>query len=359
MPIDLPSEESTQTIDIAILGAGICGLTMAQELERHGVKSWILIDKGRSVGGRLATRRVDGQKFDHGAQFFTVRSPIFQSSVDSWLQAGLVREWTKGFNQHFCRQDTHHSHAPIAQDGHSRFIGVGGMNQIAKHLGSKLRDDQLILNRKITRLTLADDAIFIQADDGFTVKARNLVITAPAPQALELIATIGDGHSFASIKQTLTSIVYDPCVALMGFFAAEELPLTELPIQSPTEVICFLADNHSKGLATSKAALTVHLAPEASRGMFTAHDAVIADFICHQLKQLFGLKKVSRPSTFDVQRWRYASPQTTLNEPYLEWQHGGKKGPRILFAGEAFGGPKIEGAFLSGHAAANRICSTT
>ena len=40
-----------------------------------------VVDKGRGVGGRMASRRVDtpaGQaRFDHGAQFFTTRSDCF------------------------------------------------------------------------------------------------------------------------------------------------------------------------------------------------------------------------------------------------------------------------------------------
>jgi predicted NAD/FAD-dependent oxidoreductase len=337
-----------ESVDLLVLGAGMCGLTIAQELVNAGKKSWLIIDKGRSVGGRMATRRVNGQKFDHGAQFFTARSPLFKQLVEIWLRDGIVKEWTKGFNHHF------HAHAHLPDDGHPRYAGVGGMNQIAKHLASKLPDDRVLLNEKIIEISVAQDTLLLKCEGGREIHAKTLVITSPIPQTLDLLNSLGNAEGLDAVRQELTKINYDPCVAFMGFFDADEFPVDALPIQSHDAVISFLADNYSKGLTSEKGSLTVHLAAEASRGMFTAHDQVIVGFICHQLKQLFGLKKLSTPKTYDIQRWRYATPQTTLTSPYLEWSYRGLSGPRILFAGEAFGGAKIEGAFLSAQSAAQR-----
>jgi renalase len=55
-------------IDIAIIGAGIAGLTCAQQLQQAG-KQVVLIDKSRGLGGRLATRRLAGTHADHGVCF--------------------------------------------------------------------------------------------------------------------------------------------------------------------------------------------------------------------------------------------------------------------------------------------------
>ncbi|MSO32728.1 MAG: FAD-dependent oxidoreductase, partial [Ilumatobacteraceae bacterium] len=58
---------------VVVVGAGIAGLTAARALS-HAGHSVIVLDKGRSVGGRMATRRIGDATVDHGAQFFTVRS---------------------------------------------------------------------------------------------------------------------------------------------------------------------------------------------------------------------------------------------------------------------------------------------
>ena len=54
---------------------------------------------------------------------------------------------------------------------------------------------------------------------------------------------------------------------------------------------------------------------------------------------------------YQIQRWRYAGPADIWAEPTLVW---GSK-PIIALAGEAFAGPKVEGAFRSGLAAAEKI----
>ncbi len=349
-----------ETFAVAIIGAGICGLAIAQELLGAGHRSWRIIDKGRSVGGRLATRRIDGQKFDHGAQFFTARSPSFIECVNQWMFDGIVREWTKGFNQHGhhstnSNRINHHNHKLL--DGHSRYVGIGGMNQIPKYLASKLPSENILVNQKINQLRLVSENVSIRGENGFDISAKSIVITTPLPQALELMNSLGDIGVAAALKATLSTVTYDPCIALMGMFNEDEMPLDILPLQCPNDTIAFLADNHSKGIASERGALTVHLAPEASRGMFTAHDTVIVDFICHQLRQLFGLKKISRPISFEIQRWRYAAPQRTLEKPFVELKLSNPGGSRIIVAGEAFGGPKIEGAFLSGHAVADHLLS--
>ncbi len=345
--------------DVVIVGAGMCGLTLARELSKAGRGSWLLLDKGRSVGGRLATRRIDEQKFDHGAQFFTVRTPVFQEQVNAWLKANIIREWHRGFKRFSGVDDgtSHHAQGTDLshQDSHPRYIGVGGMNQLAKSLASDLPPEQVVLNRKIKRLAVQGDFIEVYADSGALVRTKTLVMTAPIPQSLELIQSSGLPIDSSSVVDQLTKVVYEPCIALMGFFDAGQLPLDIFPLQNPNDVIAFLSDNHDKNLAVAPGALTVHLSAEASRGMFTAQDSVIADYVCHQLKLLFNLNKVSRPQSFEIQRWRYATPKRVLEQSYLEWPCQPSANLRIFFAGEVFKGPKIEGAFMSGYDLAQRI----
>ena len=81
---------------VVVIGAGLAGLMAAQLLHNNG-HSVVVLDKGKSPGGRLATRRIGDATLDHGAQFFTVRESEFEHVVQQWVQAGIVREWCKGF----------------------------------------------------------------------------------------------------------------------------------------------------------------------------------------------------------------------------------------------------------------------
>ena len=67
---------------IAIIGAGIAGLTCAHMLKKYNP---IIFEKSRGIGGRLATRYSDQYQFDHGAQYFTVKDKEF----DKFLIVGI------------------------------------------------------------------------------------------------------------------------------------------------------------------------------------------------------------------------------------------------------------------------------
>ena len=78
---------------VAVVGAGISGLICARTLADHGL-SVVVWEKSRGAGGRMATRRSGEMlRFDHGAQYFTVRDERFQRYVGAWLQDGIVAPW--------------------------------------------------------------------------------------------------------------------------------------------------------------------------------------------------------------------------------------------------------------------------
>ena len=74
----LPYPE-TEHVRLAIIGAGISGLSCADRLREAGF-DLVVFDKARGPGGRMATRRVETAQgiahLDHGAQYFTVRDDL-------------------------------------------------------------------------------------------------------------------------------------------------------------------------------------------------------------------------------------------------------------------------------------------
>src|SRR5205823_3389276 len=75
-----------------IIGAGMAGLTAARELNAQG---WdvIVLDKGRGVGGRLVTRRIEQARADHGAQYFSATTPEFHELVQELLADTVITRW--------------------------------------------------------------------------------------------------------------------------------------------------------------------------------------------------------------------------------------------------------------------------
>lgn len=80
--------DSQNLTDILIIGAGMSGLTAASALQQAG-REVIVVDKGRGVGGRMATRRIGAATFDHGAQFVTARTPRVAAAIQEWLKQGV------------------------------------------------------------------------------------------------------------------------------------------------------------------------------------------------------------------------------------------------------------------------------
>ena len=322
-----------EIVDVLIVGAGLCGVTTAKTLAAAKKQSWKLVEKSRSVGGRMATRRIEDARFDHGAQFFTVRSEPFKAEVGDWLKNGICKEWVRGFGD-------------SRDDGHPRYVGTKGMNQIVKDFAASLPQQNIALNEKIIDITLAGESIAVTSESGAKFFCRQLILTTPLTQTTAMMAKFPLDQKVSSVIERLSGVSYDPCVAVMGFFDPEELPLDKFPAKSVKDPLAFVADNFSKGLSGKRASLTIHLSSQASQGMFTANDNVVVDFVCHELRRHFHLKKVTRPTIVEVHRWRFASPKKAIEEPYMTWC--GSNGLKIYFAGEAFGGPKVEGAYLSG-----------
>jgi renalase len=85
----------TPTAHLALIGAGISGLSCGTRLQQAGLEV-SLFDKSRSAGGRMSTRRGDDWQCDHGAQYFTARHPDFRAEVARWQQAGVAALWDPG-----------------------------------------------------------------------------------------------------------------------------------------------------------------------------------------------------------------------------------------------------------------------
>ncbi len=115
---------SNSPYDAIVIGAGLGGLLAAKRLTAAGLRG-VVLEKGRGVGGRMATRRTDESVFDHGAQFFTARDAAFMALVEQWQKGGIVSRWSTGFAL---------SSGGFKDDGVQRFRGVSGMTGIAKHV---------------------------------------------------------------------------------------------------------------------------------------------------------------------------------------------------------------------------------
>lgn len=308
---------------VIIVGAGLSGLMAARTLHASG-HSVTVFDKGRGVGGRLATRRIDEATLDHGAQFFTVRSDEFASHVSEWVNAGVAHEWCKGFG---------------TDDGHPRYVGTRGMSGIAKHLASGL---DVRLATLAFSLEETPNGITIMTDDGKKHECDAVILTAPLPQSFSLLFGAG-----IEMPAELRSIDYD---RTLGLLAVLDSPHHNVPapggLQFPDDTFSFIGDNSAKGIS-AMSALTFHANPQWSRDHFDDDLDTIHELLIAAAQPWLGTASIvdSQPK-----KWRFATPQKSWPDPCWTTSNG-----RIILAGDVFAGPKMEGAALSGLAAARSL----
>lgn len=320
-----------------VIGAGISGISAAIALQDAGIDVLVL-DKGRSVGGRMATRRLGGGAADHGAQFFTARESDFQQFVDQWLADNLVFIWSHGWSDG--------SLAFAASDGHPRYAVRGGLNMLPRTLAKSLR--RVKVGVEIATATRDENGWILQDQDGDIFTCDYLVLTPPVPQALTLLDD-GATNLMTSERAALDRISYAPCLAGMFVIEGEATLPSPGAIQRKNSNIHWIADNRAKGISDAAIVITVQANERYSNQLWDAPDEHILGSLRTNL-QLF-LAPGTQIVEEQLKRWRYSAVQTTHPERYLMTNEQ----PYVVFAGDAFGGPRVEGAFLSGLAAARAL----
>ncbi len=321
--------EPAEKADVIVVGAGMAGLTAARELQRAGV-STLVLDKGRAPGGRMATRMIDGARFDHGAQHFSARSAEFRRRAAELQNAGVVRSWYKA-----------DSRTTPGLRSEPRLVGVGGMRRIPEHLAAGLG-----VRTSITIDRLHWDGVAITALANNTPIARGsaIILTPPVTQLLDLL---GASHLLPSTEMLgkLSSVSYNPSLAVM---ATLDTPggLPDGHLAEPTQDVSWIADNQHKG-TSELPALTIHSTPDFAVAHLDGDRDQWTDHLANRVAPILEGRVIEAVG----HRWMYAEPRTTFDSGAIAFDTG----PRIVLAGEVFAGAKVEGAFLSGLAASDVV----
>ena len=339
--------------DVVIVGAGIAGLSAAAELVANG-RRVVVLEKSRGVGGRMATRRVGEAVCDHGAQFFTVRGSAFGGMVAEAHEAGSVATWCEGFS----RATSIDATVTPAVDGHARWRGVSGMTDLPKRLAAQLPADRCVLRTavKVAAISVQRGRVRISLDGGpesggpITLHAAAAIVTSPVPQSLDLFMAGGlipaEGVIAPEVHQQLATVHYDPSFALMLVLNRPSLVPPPGGIQFAGGPISWLADNQQKGIS-SVPALTVHASGTFSRQHFDDPPEKVAAALIELVRPWIDGDPATAIVDQSLHRWKFATPTTIIPAPLV----AAVMSPPIVCCGDAFGGPKVEGAVSSGLAA--------
>ncbi len=269
------------------------------------------------------------------AQYFTVRNEAFKSCVARWIRVGVVAPWTGRIVSILGGVCT------WKEDSSQRFVGVPGMNAVGTHLAEGLD----------VRYQSHVDAVDREGA-GWRLCDRTgkplgtfdcLVVATPAPQAAALLSAA------PNLEQQARQARMTGCWAVMlGFAQSLSLPFDGAFIAGSP--LAWVARDSSKpSRSTPHETWVLHASPEWSE----EHIEETPDAVLAELTGAFWSATgatAAAPSYAASHRWRYALPPEPLASPYLYDAQ-----LRIGACGDWCGGPRVEGAFLSGQSLASRI----
>lgn len=317
--------------EVAVIGAGISGLTCATTLADHGINVSVL-DKGRGAGGRMSTRRTaTGYQFDHGCQYFTVRDPQLLEEVAEWEAAGIVAPWAGRIVELDNGAIIEHESASV------RYVGTPGMNAICKHLANGL---PVQYRTQVTGISLLANGRLNVQSAGSDQHFDAVVVTVPAPQATRLLVCSED------LAMQAASCELRPCWSAMVAFA-QPVGFSADGAFVKNSQLAWVARNSSKPQRETKHECWVlHASSEWSAENVERDAESAAAILLAEFFRVLDCKAMT-PTHLVGHRWRFANTNQAAGTECL---FDAKR--MIAAAGDWCKGNRVEAAFLSGRSAA-------
>jgi hypothetical protein len=329
---------------VAVVGAGISGLTAARELTRAGIEVTVF-ERGRGPGGRASRRRAEGFEFDHGAQYFTARGEAFAEQTRRWVASAVAAEWRPRMATAGGGRLTQKSSRT------TRYVGIPGMSALARDLAAGLDVRAGSRVSAVRALGPAGQARWeIEIEGTETGVAVDAVVLACTPaQGLPLLS---ERPEFAERAEAVRFLPV--WAAMLGFTGKPEVPADGIFVDHP--VLGWAGRNDSKpargsasGGGTGGAAWVLHATGEWSRGREEEDPQRVLGALVEAFEEATGEALPTR--AFEAaHRWRYARAENPLADGAL-WDAS----LRIGMCGDWCASSRIEGAFESGLAAADRV----
>jgi renalase len=309
---------------VAIIGAGISGLSCAQALRLAGVETR-LYERAARVGGRCATRLWQGHLVDHGVQYFTAQTPEFKRELLNRLRQfrPIVAPILDADQK------------VVASAEGPRFYVLQGNNYFAQVLSYGL---DVRLNTNVDTLTFRDDGVECLGEVYSAV-----VSSLPAPQSARLLGASQTPASYVCCLSALLeyggSDIEETRECYARFLSYDAEPL-----------IASYCENHKSGrIVGNKTVFVVNGGPRFSDNYA---DAPAEDYLPQLARAHEELWKISagKCTASFGHRWRFCRPQPEIRPP-LDLPGG------AFLCGDSRAKSTVEEVWLDGRRAAAEVLS--
>lgn len=325
--------QNNQSKSVAIIGAGLSGLSCATRLQTLGYQVE-LFEKSRGPSGRMSTRHGDGWAADHGAQYFTARDPRFVQELDSWISQNAAAVWSpdiKVYQEHHWRE----SHSK-----ENRYVGTPDMSSPGKYLAKNL---SVQFNQTINAIQIENGKWLLHSKESGQLSQSFdvLILALPAPQVYALSREI---HN--DVEGICKQANMKGCWTVMARFQEKPQVSFEAAFVNH-ELISWISRNNSKPGRHGLESWTIHANPDWSEQFIELEKDKATALIIECAKKL-GLD--CQNAEISTHRWRFASGSS----PEIP---GFYHDPETKFGlcGDWLHGGRVEGAWLSGYKLAMEI----
>ena len=319
---------------VAVAGAGMAGLSCARSLHDAGIEC-VLFDKGRSAGGRVATRRRGDLVFNHGAQYATARTEQFQAVLQDLRARGAADVWA------------------AAGGRGPRWTGTPGMSALPRGLAAGL---DVRVERHVLFLHRGTDGWHVRHEDANAVRPGTVrdsggdlagpfdavAVAMPAPQAAPLLNAAG-----SALAGAVAGVAIDPCWSAM-FSTDVRLDLPDFEQSKEGELATVSRDSARPGRPPGPECWVLHASPGWSRQHEERAAEDVATLLLAALSRRAGASVHAHG--LHAHRWRFSQTRTPLGQPFL-WDVAAGLG----VCGDWCLGARVEDAFSSGRALAEAI----
>lgn len=341
-----------QSRHIAVIGAGIAGISCARTLVQAGQHVRVF-DKSAGYGGRMATRNTPFGDFDHGAQYFTVRDARFARALET--VPGLCKPWSASTVRVLDENGRVAAAGLPAQEPH--WVPVPGMNALVRQWALPLAARHWMdLETRITRIARDPNhpkrwqlhAVGPDTQNGHQHMVfagfDAVLLATPSWQARELL----DNSEIAGdLVQQLDTVEVAPCWTLMLAFPQAMQPgFSTLGPQwnaarSTHHRIAWLARESSKPGREPVERWTVQASAAWSREHFGDEPARVNAKLLKAFSEVTGIR--AEPAHAVTHRWAYAQTLRPLGRSHLWDADAG-----IGACGDWCIGHRVEDGFVSG-----------
>ena len=313
---------------IAIIGAGIAGLTAARVLKDHAEVT--IFEKSGGVSGRMATRCSSRYVFDHGAQFFGAKTPDFNAFIAPMIQSGALKPWNARFVEI--------AGSSIMQlrewtDSYPHFVGVPGMNSVGNFLSQDLN---IRLNTRVCSISKGERHWSLMADNSeFLGNFDWLLLAIPGPQATEILP------KNLPLYEKVSKIKMEGCFSVMLGFS-KPLPIEFDAALIRNRDISWMSINSSKPGREKLFSMIVHSTNNWADANSHMAKVEALDHLCSEISRTIG-HDVSKADHKAIHQWMYANTKKHGNMTHF-WDRSENLG----VCGDWVIQGRVEAAFTSG-----------